>query len=598
MSKKNSLEPISPDQLFNATANGVIVINSNGIILKANRNALKIFRREEGALLGSSVYVSLPMIGSVIKESLAKKENIRGYLASDNVISVVLNTSIIQNNNSTIGVVASFQETAVFEKIAKKFEFYQLQNRELNAIFESVSDGIWVCDGNGIVLNINEASEKINEIRKEEVVGRSVYDLVEEGMYDESSVVMVLEQKKQVSIVQEIKRIKKKALVTATPVFNEQGDISLVVVNARDMTQLNNMKAQLEKSLQESDKLKETLKEINLLEVSRKNVIGESETFQSVLKVALKLAQMEVSNILLLGESGTGKGLMAKFIHRCSRRHKKSFIQINCAAVPESLLEAELFGYEKGAFTGAQEDGKVGLIELSHGGTLFLDEIGELPLALQSKLLKYFDDNEVMRIGGLKSKKVDCTIIVATNRDLGTQVKKKRFRKDLFYRINTFTVSVPPLRERPEDIFDLVNYYLATYNQQFKTNKRIGPTALEKLQRYPFPGNVRELKNIIKKGVVLSESNHLDDYLMNGLPMIQQSRKTAPLIGGRAINLRHELLAYEKEILLEVMQENKTTRKIAEKLNINHSTVVRKLKKHNLKTASVSMSEGEEMPLN
>lgn len=598
MSKKNSLEPISPDQLFNATANGVIVINSNGIILKANRNALKIFRREEGALLGSSVYVSLPMIGSVIKESLAKKENIRGYLASDNVISVVLNTSIIQNNNSTIGVVASFQETAVFEKIAKKFEFYQLQNRELNAIFESVSDGIWVCDGNGIVLNINEASEKINEIRKEEVVGRSVYDLVEEGMYDESSVVMVLEQKKQVSIVQEIKRIKKKALVTATPVFNEQGDISLVVVNARDMTQLNNMKAQLEKSLQESDKLKETLKEINLLEVSRKNVIGESETFQSVLKVALKLAQMEVSNILLLGESGTGKGLMAKFIHRCSRRHKKSFIQINCAAVPESLLEAELFGYEKGAFTGAQEDGKVGLIELSHGGTLFLDEIGELPLALQSKLLKYFDDNEVMRIGGLKSKKVDCTIIVATNRDLGTQVKKKRFRKDLFYRINTFTVSVPPLRERPEDIFDLVNYYLTTYNQQFKTNKRIGPTALEKLQRYPFPGNVRELKNIIKKGVVLSESNHLDDYLMNGLPMIQQSRKTAPLIGGRAINLRHELLAYEKEILLEVMQENKTTRKIAEKLNINHSTVVRKLKKHNLKTASVSMSEGEEMPLN
>lgn len=598
MSKKNSLEPISPDQLFNATANGVIVINSNGIILKANRNALKIFRREEGALLGASVYVSLPMIGSVIKESLAKKENIRGYLASDNVISVVLNTSIIQNNNSTIGVVASFQETAVFEKIAKKFEFYQLQNRELNAIFESVSDGIWVCDGNGIVLNINEASEKINEIRKEEVVGRSVYDLVEEGMYDESSVVMVLEQKKQVSIVQEIKRIKKKALVTATPVFNEQGDISLVVVNARDMTQLNNMKAQLEKSLQESDKLKETLKEINLLEVSRKNVIGESETFQSVLKVALKLAQMEVSNILLLGESGTGKGLMAKFIHRCSRRHKKSFIQINCAAVPESLLEAELFGYEKGAFTGAQEDGKVGLIELSHGGTLFLDEIGELPLALQSKLLKYFDDNEVMRIGGLKSKKVDCTIIVATNRDLGTQVKKKRFRKDLFYRINTFTVSVPPLRERPEDIFDLVNYYLATYNQQFKTNKRIGPTALEKLQRYPFPGNVRELKNIIKKGVVLSESNHLDDYLMNGLPMIQQSRKTAPLIGGRAINLRHELLAYEKEILLEVMQENKTTRKIAEKLNINHSTVVRKLKKHNLKTASVSMSEGEEMPLN
>jgi len=431
----------------------------------------------------------------------------------------------------------------------------------------------------------------LNQIRKEEVVGRSVYDLVDEGMYDESSVVMVLEKKQRVSIVQEIKRIQKKALVTATPVFDEKGDISLVVVNARDMTQLNYMRTQLEKSLQESDKLKETLKEINLLEVKRKNVIGESETFQSVLKIALKLAQMEVSNILLIGESGTGKGLLAKFIHKCSNRYKKSFIQINCAAVPENLLEAELFGYEEGAFTGAQQGGKVGLIELSHGGTLFLDEIGELPLPLQSKLLKYFDDNEVMRIGGLKSRKVDCTIIVATNRDLESQVAKKRFRKDLFYRINTFTIHIPPLRDRPEDIFDLVNYYLSNYNHEFKTNKRIGPAAFDRLQRYRFPGNVRELKNIIKKGVVLSESDHLDDYLMKGLPLMQHHRKPVSVKGSNVFDLKSEMLAYEKEILIQVMQGKRTTREIADMLQINHSTVVRKLRKHNLTTVKSTPGE-------
>jgi len=587
---QNTIDQFTPEQLFNATANGVIITNCSGIILKANLNALKIFQKDEQTLVGSSVYTSLPIIGKVIYDSLDRRENVRGYLVSDDTTSVVLNTSIIREKDRIIGVATSFQETAVFEKIAKKFEFYQLQNRELNAIFESVSDGIWVCDGKGVVLNINEASEKINQIKKEEVVGKTVYELVNEGMYDESSVVKVLEKRQQVSMVQEIKRIQKRVLVTATPVFNERGGISLVVVNARDMTQLNLMREQLETSLQESDKLKETLKEINLLKVSRKNVIGESQTFQSVLTVALKLAQMEVSNILLLGESGTGKGLLAKFIHTCSNRNKKSFIQINCAAVPESLLEAELFGYEKGAFTGAQESGKVGLIELSHGGTLFLDEIGELPLALQSKLLKYFDDNEVMRIGGVKSRKVDCSIIVATNRNLESQVKKKLFRKDLFYRINTFTITVPPLRERPEDIFDLVNYYLSIYNKQFETVKKISPVALEKLQRYSFPGNVRELKNIIKKGVVLSESDNLDDYLINGIPMNAQSLQSKNLKSNTAIDLRGEIMAYEKEILEQVIEDNMTTREIADRLRIDHSTVVRKLKKHKLTTSRAGRS--------
>jgi PAS domain S-box-containing protein len=573
---------ISDEQIFNASANGVIVTDNKGIVLKVNNNALAIFRFDESDLLGHQVFDVLPMTGELISKSLGNLENIRGTLVRDNGVSVVLDVTLILHDGLVTGLVASFKETAVFEKIAKEFEFYKLQNRELKAIFDSVSDGIWVCDGKGLVLDINKASEELNQITKDEVVGQSVYQLVDEGMYDKSSVIIVLEKKEKVTIVQEIKRIKKKVLVTATPVFDEDGEISLVVVNARDMTQLNNMKKLLEASKQESDKLKETLSEINLYEVNRKGVIGGSESFSAVLRVASKLAQMEVSNILLLGESGTGKGLLAKYIHKCSNRRDRSFIQINCAALPDNLLEAELFGYEEGAFTGAKAGGKVGLIELSHGGTLFLDEIGELPLSLQGKLLKYFDDHEVMRLGGIETKKVDCTIIAATNRDLEHLIRKKRFRRDLYYRINTFTLKVPPLRKRSEDVFDLVNYYLDSYNKKFGTEKKISLAAFEVLQNYRFPGNVRELKSIIKKGVVLSDSNYLDDFIVNGTSVFGKDSKVGNFEGSMIVDLKSMMCAHEKRILQKALDNSGTTREIASKLKIDHSTVVRKLKKHNL----------------
>lgn len=577
---------ISDEQIFNASANGVIVTDNKGIVLKVNNNALAIFGFDESDLLEHQVFDVLPMTGELISKSLGNLENIRGTLVRDNGVSVVLDVTLILHDGLVTGLVASFKETAVFEKIAKEFEFYKLQNRELKAIFDSVSDGIWVCDGKGLVLDINKASEELNQITKDEVVGQSVYQLVDEGMYDKSSVIIVLEKKEKVTIVQEIKRIKKKVLVTATPVFDEDGEISLVVVNARDMTQLNNMKKLLEASKQESDKLKETLSEINMYEVNRKGVIGGSESFSAVLRVASKLAQMEVSNILLLGESGTGKGLLAKYIHKCSKRRDRSFIQINCAALPDNLLEAELFGYEEGAFTGAKAGGKVGLIELSNGGTLFLDEIGELPLSLQGKLLKYFDDHEVMRLGGIETKKVDCTIIAATNRDLEHLIRKKRFRRDLYYRINTFTLKVPPLRKRSEDVFDLVNYYLDSYNKKFGTEKKISLEAFEVLQNYRFPGNVRELKSIIKKGVVLSDSNYLDDFIVNGTSVFGKDSEVRNFEGSMIVDLKSMMCAHEKRILQKALDNSGTTREIASKLKIDHSTVVRKLKKHNLATNS------------
>ena len=354
------------------------------------------------------------------------------------------------------------------------------------------------------------------------------------------------------------------------------------MVNERDMTTLNTMKEQLAQTRMETQRFKDELIELSLSELKDHEIIAQSEEMRQVLRVAIKLAKMEASDILILGETGTGKGLLAKFIHQYSNRKNKAFIQINCAALPETLLEAELFGYEKGAFTGARESGKIGLFELAHEGTLFLDEIGDLPLSVQAKLLKYLDDHEIMRLGGIKSRQVDCTIIAATNRHLEARSRQRKFRQDLFFRLNTFVIQIPPLRKRPDDILELVNHLLDKYNRQYQLTRRISPSVMEHVKAHSFPGNVRELKNMMKMAVLMSETDSLDEYILRNLKKpvfehIEDGQKP-----GSQMSLIQETSAYEKRLLQNAMTSYKTTREMARFLRINQSTVVRKMKKHDL----------------
>jgi transcriptional regulator with PAS, ATPase and Fis domain len=368
--------------------------------------------------------------------------------------------------------------------------------------------------------------------------------------------------------------------VTGTPAFDESGKLFLVVTNERDMTHLNALREQIEKSRLYAEEFREKLAELSLRELKEQQIVAESEAMQQVIKLAFKLARLEASNILLLGESGTGKGLLAKFIHNNGRHPRKPFIQINCAALPESLLEAELFGYERGAFTGAREQGKAGLFELAQGGTLFLDEIGELPLSVQAKLLNYLDDQVIMRLGGVSPRKVECAVIAATNRDLESLVKKGRFRQDLFFRLSAFLVRIPPLRERPEDIFELARLFLDQFNRSYGLKRRILPEALERLSRHDLPGNVRELKNIIKMAVVTSDSDFLDLSILEAVgfekPVALGDRRR------RRSGLPEEIALREREILKTALASCRTTREMAALLNINQSTVVRKLRKYKL----------------
>jgi transcriptional regulator with PAS, ATPase and Fis domain len=304
------------------------------------------------------------------------------------------------------------------------------------------------------------------------------------------------------------------------------------------------------------------------------------------LMVSRKLARFGLSNILILGESGTGKGLIAKFIHENSKRRKKPFIQINCAALPEGLLEAELFGFEKGAFTGAADKGKIGLFELAQGGTLLLDEIGDMPLQLQAKLLKCLDDKEIMHLGGLKTIKIDCTIIAATNQHLEALVQEKKFREDLFHRLNVFRIEIPPLRERQEDIIELAQHFLRKYNKEFKTKKRLSPFMMQQLHGHAFPGNVRELKNILKSAVVMSDSDILQWSTLGGekendgepesvLPRTSASCK---------MSLAEQLDEVEKNILQKAVINCGSTRELAKFLKTSQSTIVRKMKKYGFPT--------------
>jgi PAS domain S-box-containing protein len=573
---------IDHKDIFDSTSNGVIATDTEGRVVLFNQQAVEILKTGDELVTGRDVLKVLPMTGPLVMKCLRTGEAQLGHHVYGKSVSLVANITPICRDGQIIGSMCNFQPMQQFEDSARRLESYIKLNKELETIFQASGDGIVVYDGDGRVRSINEAAALYDGVNAEEVIGMHYREMIKAGILDRSVAPEVMKAKKEVSALVKVPRTNKTLLVKGTPAFDDAGNIALIVVSFHDMTQLNNTLEQLQQSRMVADKYEEELAELSLGKLEKHPIVSESESMRQVTQMAIKLAKMEVSNILILGESGTGKGLLAKFIHKSSQRAKKPLIQINCAAVPENLLEAELFGYEKGAFTGANDRGKAGLFELAHEGTLLLDEIGDMPLSIQAKLLKYLDDHEVMRLGSVKPKTIDCTIIAATNRNLGELVKAKKFREDLFYRLNTFPVEIPPLRERPEDIFELTRYYLKKYNTQYKVKKKITSDGIEKMQSYHFRGNVRELKNIIKKAVVLSEQQKIDPIVIKSLQMIEEKADKIVPQKRRRLKLTNEILALEKQMIKDAMKRCRNLREIAHELGISEPTAFRKMKKHML----------------
>jgi PAS domain S-box-containing protein len=580
---------LSCPSVLEALAAGVVAADRAGTLVLMNRQAEQITGIERTLALGREVDVILPVFAKLMKKCRQSRQEQPAQLIGDSDLKLWAQSTPVFSNAKVQGCVCHFIPIDQLEQAASKLSSHQQLNRQLHTIFDSSSDGIWVCDGSGKVLDINHASERLNGIRAEEVMGSNMASIVADGVIDNSVTREVLETRRQVTMMQYVPKTDKHLLVTGTPAFDEQGNLFLVVVNERDMTSLNAIRQELQEKQLVTDRYREELTEISLMELERQEIVAESRAMQQVLRIAFKLARLDASNILILGESGTGKGLLARFIHRSGKGTKKPFIQINCAALPENLLEAELFGYETGAFTGARQQGKVGLFELAHEGTLFLDEIGDLPFSVQAKLLKYLDDQEIMRLGSVHPRRISCTIIAATNCDLEQLTRQRKFRQDLYFRLNAFKIKIPPLRERLEDLFQLIKTFVDKYNKSYGLQVKLSPAAFALLQSYPFPGNVRELENVLKEAMVMSAPDQLEDFLRSSLSGWKAERCTAGAdrSAGAPFQLAAELLQFEKQLLEDALEHCRTTRELARFIGTSQSTAVRKLRQHGLRSRQI-----------
>lgn len=468
-------------------------------------------------------------------------------------------------------------ETKLKEKIKKLEERID----ELSYILELSYDGIVVVDNNAVIEYANEGYESITGIRRSRVVGRGMRDLFDEGFNCNPNIIFtILETKKTYSTKMINRKKGTEILLTGKPILDNEGNIKKIVINVRDISQLNSLKADLDKAQKLNELYEDELKTIRIKE---KQIIARSESMKKIVALATKLAKVN-SSILITGESGTGKDVIARLVHELSDYSDKPFVRVNCSAIPDNLLESEMFGYEKGAFSGANAAGKPGLFEVADGGTIFLDEIGEMPLILQPKVLMAIQEQEITRLGSVRSLKINARIIAATNRNLNEMIQENLFREDLFYRLNVVPINVPPLRERKEDIIPLVKYFHEKLNEKYNDTKTIHSSVMEILEGYEWPGNVRELKNIVERLYVLSDANEISiEALPDHLKKSNINDQVAKDIDSDGdLDLNKAVQSFERKIILNAISKHKSIRKASSMLGVSHPTIIRKMKKYKI----------------
>lgn len=459
----------------------------------------------------------------------------------------------------------------------RMFGSLQEAHDRLDAIIENSYDGIYITDGQAVTIRVNRAYETITGLRADEVLGRNMWDLERDGVIDRSGTLIALVKRRPVTLEQTFKT-GKRALITSTPTFDEHNDVVMVVTNVRDMTEFYD----LQERFKESEAL--TQRYSSEVERNRRQVLDSADLIAvdarmlETLRLADRVAGLDAT-VLLLGETGVGKEKVAKYIYKNSPRRNAPFITVNCGAIPPNLMESELFGYEKGAFTGANREGKLGIFELADGGTLFLDEVGELPPDMQVKLLRVLQERRVARIGGGKSIPVDVRLLAATNRDLEAMVRSKTFREDLYYRLNVVPITIPPLRERPDDILPFAHSFLAEYNKKYNLKKTFSASALRAMQDYTWPGNVRELSNVVERTVIVTGE---DCIRTSDLPFARHWEPAAHLLGAEedTVVLKDLVAQFEYHFLQRAYEKHGNVRAAAASLGMDAATFVRKRKNY------------------
>ena len=452
----------------------------------------------------------------------------------------------------------------------------------LEEILESFYDGVWIADGKGTILYVNNSWEQIHGMKREEIVGMSVRELP--GRINSiSPTLSVLEKKQKVTRMMYYAKVDKYILITSNPIFDKDGNIAYVVNNVRDITELSKLKQHLESK---NHLIIMQKKELSLLHAMQiKDQLGaviSNPIVQDIFNKAVWMGNFD-STVLIQGESGTGKEIIAKAIFLSGDKKDAPFIKVNCGAIPEQLMESELFGYEKGAFTGANNKGKPGMFELADNGTLFLDEVAEIPLSLQVKLLRVLQEKEIMRIGGTKPIKLNVRVIAATNKQLDAMIKNGTFREDLFYRLNVVTLNIPPLRERPEDIPDLVNSFLAKFGDKYGLKKVISHQVIDMFLKYSWPGNIRELENLIENLVILTPDDVITPSDLPAKFYSENAFDTQTIDIDEIAPIKDAVSAVEINLIKKALTKYGSARKAAVALKIDQSTLVRKMKKLGVK---------------
>lgn len=472
-------------------------------------------------------------------------------------------------------------------------------NKEIYPIIlENMCDAVYVLDDKGNFIYVNKALVKLSGYSKKKFLEWNVFQLKNDGLISECVSKIVYTEKKEKTILQQIwhkNQFIKNVLVTSTPIFDENGNVKNLVAIQRDLETTNRYVDQAKKS--------DIVGIINIAKddskvQSRQNIVASSGKMIDLLNRVEYMAKVDAT-ILIQGESGTGKEVIANLIHTSSSRKDKKMITVNCASLPENLLEAELFGYEKGAYTGAYKEGKKGLIELAENGTLFLDELNSLPFKLQGKLLRVIETKEVKKIGSTKIKYIDFRLLTATNADLKIMVKNNLFRQDLFYRINVLPVTIPPLRERREDIVPLARYFLKYYTEKYNIEKKLSQNVYNLMLEYDWSGNVRELKNFIERLIVTSATSVVEvknitkDMFDNceEEKINNSNKKENPdiienhsfgMVGDKSYSLKESIEKVEYYLIKDALCRYGSTYKAAEALKVNQSTIARKKIKYGI----------------
>lgn len=555
--------------ILDSIIEGIILVNNEAKVLYVNKNACKLLGLQPD-IIGKPVeeVVKNTRLHIVVRTGVPEIDQLQH---TENSVIITSRIPLRDENGNLLGAVAVFRDITSLRKLAEEITNLKEIETQLKAIIESTNDAISVADENGIVRLVNKAYTRITGYSPDEVIGKPATVDIAEG---ESIHILIARTRQPIYGARlKVGPAKKEVLVYATPLFvKEKFKGSVAVVH--DVSEIMKLTSELEEA-------KRIIRHMKA-QYTFDDIIGNSKLLTIAKEQAKKVAQTPAT-VLLRGESGTGKELFAHAIHNSSPRKNKPFISVNCAAIPESMLEAELFGYEEGAFTGAVKGGKKGLIEEADTGTLFLDEVGKLPLSLQPKLLRFIETKEFVPIGGRKIKRVDVRIIAATNVDLEKMVSKGEFMPDLYFRLNVFPIYLPALRDRREDIPKLAIHIVRKLNQQYgRMVEGISPVVMKFLVNQDWPGNVRELENFIGKVMInmgpeerIIENKHLQEK--GG---VKSSKEKDEFELG---SLKELLEAHEKKIIKRALKEFKDDKeKVAKVLGISVRTLYYKIEKYKL----------------